>query len=247
MGKFPRRYFSFWGFKYRAGFYLHAVISLYLFYLPIRATQNPLINWWNPQTLNRLVGTVLREGYKGVGDVRSLTTIVRNLKRFWFHAHHQFGDVFTFVMVVLAVWGFMWLWRKKQWPTAMGILFFGAARFHGGLLFNNPLEGYQWTLDNFSPRCSSWSAFSRRRESPVFANGSRKNGPSGWLPLYACAFCLSFGLMPLILNYQSNDQSRYVSSYDEGVNMLKTVNDDAVILCNGDIDILPLWYLQFVE
>jgi hypothetical protein len=47
--------------------------------------------------------------------------------------------------------------------------------------------------------------------------------------------------------YQGNDQSRYISSYDEGINMLKSVNRDAVILCNGDIDILPLWYLQYVE
>ena len=221
-------------------------VSIYS-YLPIRATQNPLINWWNPQTLNRLVGTVLREGYKGVGDVRSLTTIVRNLKRFWFHAHHQFGDVFTFVMVVLAVWGFMWLWRKKQWPTAMGILFFGGGVFMGVLLFNNPLEGYQWTLDNFfTPVFLMVSLFAAAGIAGL-CEWISKEWPLRLVPLYACAFCLSFGLMPLILNYQSNDQSRYVSSYDEGVNMLKTVNDDAVILCNGDIDILPLWYLQFVE
>jgi tetratricopeptide (TPR) repeat protein len=31
------------------------------------------------------------------------------------------------------------------------------------------------------------------------------------------------------------------------MNMLKTVNREGVILCNGDIDILPLWYLQFVD
>ncbi len=53
--------------------------------------------------------------------------------------------------------------------------------------------------------------------------------------------------MPLALNYGANDQSDYTVSYDEGLNMLKTASRNGVILCNGDIDILPLWYLQFVE
>ncbi len=221
-------------------------VSIYA-YLPIRATQGPLINWWNPQTLGRLVGTVLREGYKGVGDVRSWTTIVRNLKRFWFHAHNQFGDVFTFVLAAMAVWGFLWLWKKKQWPTAMGIFFFGSGVFMGVLLFNNPLEGYQWTLDNFFTPVFLMMCIFAAAGIAGLCEWVAREWPFHMVPLYTSAFCLSFALMPLLLNYQANDQSRYVSSYDEGVNMLKTVNDDAVILCNGDIDILPLWYLQFVE
>jgi hypothetical protein len=77
----------------------------------------------------------------------------------------------------------------------------------------------------------------------------------------AGAVCLGFALVPLVLNLlgsqmgtekerifkASTDQSRYVGSYDEGMNMLKTVDRRGVIVCNGDIDILPLWYLQHVE
>ena len=41
-------------------------LSVYL-YLPIRCVQNPIVNWWNPRTFNRLIETVLRKGYQGIG------------------------------------------------------------------------------------------------------------------------------------------------------------------------------------
>ena len=222
-------------------------VSIYS-YLPIRATQSPLVNWWNPQTFDTLVGTVLRKGYQGVGDVRNWTTKLRVLKRFWLHAHDQFGDVFTYVLIIVGLWGFIWLLRRKhQWPTTLGFSFFGGGVFMGILLFNNPLEGYQWTIDNFfTPVFLTVCIFAAAGVAGM-CEWVAEEWPLKQVPLYASAFCLSFALVPLILNYKANDQSRYVSSYDEGVNMLKTVNDDAVIVCNGDIDILPLWYLQFVE
>jgi len=234
-------------------------LSVYL-YLPIRATQHPLINWWDPETLDRLWGTVIRKGYLGTGDARSMTTIVRNLKRFWMHAEHQFGGGFTFVLYALAIWGFIWLWNKKQRSDALGIAFLGGGVFCGIILFNNPLEGYQWTIDNFFTPVFLTVAMFAAAGIAGLCEGFSKKWPYYHVPLIISAFCLSFGLMPLILNYmatdkvvdgqtvyQGVDQSRYVSSYDEGLNMLKTVNRDGVIVCNGDIDILPLWYLQHVE
>jgi len=140
----------------------------------------------------------------------------------------------------------------------LGIL--GAGVFFGIILFNNPLEGYQWTIDNFfTPVFLIVSMFAAAGIAGLCEAFSKK-WPYYHVPLITSAFCLSFGLMPLILNYmatdkkdadgqtvyQGVDQSRYVSSYDEGMNMLKTVNRDGVIICNGDIDILPLWYLQHV-
>ena len=221
-------------------------LSVYL-YLPIRATQNPLVNWWNPQTLNRLIGTVMREGYKGVGDMRGWTTMDRDLKRFWVHAQDQFGDVFTVLIFILALWGFYWLFSRRQWATAIGFALWGGGLFTGIILFNNPLEGYQWTIDNFfSPVFLAFSIFAAAGVAGI-CEWTAKEWPDRWAPVITTALCLSFSLMPLILNYHLNDQSRYISSYDEGINMLKTVNEEGVILCNGDIDILPLWYLQYVE
>ncbi len=234
-------------------------LSVYM-YLPIRATQNPLVNWWDPRTADRLWGTVIRKGYENVGATRGWETIVRDLKRFWLHAHHEFGEVFTFLVFFLVIWGMVWLWRRKQWSTATGFALFGGGVFAGIILFNNPLEGYQWTIDNFfSPVYLTMAIFASAGIAGI-CEWIAKEWPYRVVPLYTTAFCMGFALMPLMLNYtakdkivdgqavyQGNDQSRYISSYDEGINMLKTVNRDAVILCNGDIDILPLWYLQYVE
>jgi tetratricopeptide (TPR) repeat protein len=223
-------------------------LSVYM-YLPIRAALDPAVNWWNPQNYHRLFGTVMREGYKGIGDIRSWTTIMRNVKRFWFHAQDQFGEVATFMIFAMALWGFLWLCSKKQWRYAIGFYLLGTGVFKGVILFNNPLEGYQWTLDNFfSPVFLVVSLFAAAGIAGIseWAASRWAQDARSWVPRSLGAFFLCFALAPAVLNYKVNDQSRYVSSYDEGLNMLKTVNDDGVILCNGDIDILPLWYLQFV-
>src|SRR6185369_6679744 len=96
----------------------------------------------------RLWGTVIRKGYQDIGDHRSWTTVARNIKRFWFHANDQFGSVFTWLVLALVVAGFWWLW-KRQRSSAFGFLILTGGVFGGVIVFNTPLEGYQWTLDNF--------------------------------------------------------------------------------------------------
>ncbi len=220
-------------------------LSVYLF-LPLRSIQHPLVNWWNPNNLDRLWGTVVRKGYQGIGDTRSWTTVIRNLKRFWFHANDQFGLYFTVLIGILALVGLYWMFRRNK-ATAVGVFLFGAGVFGGVIVFNNPLEGYQWTLDNFfTPVFMMFSIYAAAAVA-WFCLWISENWKVNGAPIYTGAFCLGLALFPLQINYPLNDQSRYVSSYDEGINMLKTVNRNGVILCNGDIDILPLWYLQFVE
>jgi tetratricopeptide (TPR) repeat protein len=233
-------------------------LSVYL-YLPFRAIQKPIVNWWNPQTWNMLFGTVLRKGYQGMGENRSLITYTRNFNRFWLHAHHQYGDYFTYFILALSLWGVYWLFRKQS-SSAIGFFFLGSIVFTSILVFNNPLEGYQWTLDNFFTPVFMVIAFFAAAGLAALCEAADKEWSA--LPLRAAGggVCLGLGLLPLVLNYtagdrhlkngqpvyECNNQSRYVSSYDYGVNMLKTAKDNSVILCNGDIDILPLWYLQFV-
>jgi len=236
-------------------------LSIYS-YLVIRSQQHPVVNWWNPGTASRLWGTVMREGYKGIGDIRSLTTVYRNIGRYWVHAQHQFGDYFTYFIFALAITGLFWFFNRKQWATAIGMLLLGAGVFSGVILFNNPLEGYQWTLDNFFSPIFMMTAFYAAAGVAGACYWVYMNWPHRLVPLFASAVCLGLALQTLVLNYkvnnqdkysyngqyiyEGNDQSRYVSSYDYGLNMLKSADDNAVIMCNGDIDILPIWYMQFV-
>lgn len=242
-------------------------LSTYM-YLSIRSTQNPLVNWWNPDNATRLLETVIRKGYQGVGDKRSLETMLRVFDRFMLHAHHQFGDVFSWLVYGLAVWGLYWLYQRRK-SSAIGLFLFGGGIFGAITVFNNPLEGYQWTVDNFFTPVYMTTAMLAAAGVAGICEWAAKEWPARATRLYVGALCMAFALTPLLLNgrssiqvyhdpipykgstdrifFEGNDQSHYVSSYDEGMNMLKTVTRDGVIICNGDIDILPLWYLQFVE
>lgn len=220
-------------------------LSVY-FFLPIRAVQNPLVNWWNPNNLDRFIGTILRKGYQDIGDKNFWASYTRNVKRFWFHAQDQYGAIFTVLVILLLIWGLYWL-LKRQKTTPPGIALMAGGILMGVWMYCKPLEGYQWTLDNFFATIFLIMAFFAAAGVAGVMEWAVKKFPHKMTPVYLGGVGLALSFMPLVLNYHSDDQSHYVSSYDEGMNMLKTVNRDGVILCNGDIDILPLWYLQFVE
>src|SRR6185295_6538414 len=122
--------------------------------------------------------------------------------RFWFHAQDQFGDVVTYLILALALGGFVWLCSKKQWRYAIGFYLLGTGVFKGVILFNNPLEGYQWTLDNFfSPVFLVVAVFAAAGLAGLFERVMAW-WPDRRVPLYLSAFCLALSLVPLQLNYR---------------------------------------------
>jgi len=213
--------------------------------LAIRASQDPVVSWWDPDNLVRLWETVIRKGYSNIGDPRSLATLTRNVKRFWYAEHAQFGYVFSFVLFILAIVGLVWLWRRRR-VLAAGFLSIGGFVFISTMVFNNPAEGYQWTLDNFFTPVHMTVAFFAAMGLACALSYLRAGFKDRLATGLLVATAMLIGLCPLFFNWRRNDQSRYVSAYDYGVNMLKSVNREGVILCNGDIDILPLWYMQYV-
>ncbi|MEM8485406.1 MAG: DUF2723 domain-containing protein [Bacteroidota bacterium] len=63
----------------------------------------------------------------------------------------------------------------------------------------------------------------------------------------AALLFLSVPLWMTIQNYKDHDRSgRYVAP-EYAYNMLMSVEDDAILITNGDNDTFPLWYLQEVE
>jgi len=146
----------------------------------------------------------------------------------------------------LAVWGLWWLLRR-HWTSAAGFFGMGFCLFVSIMAFNNPAEGYQWTLDNFfTPIFLSMALLAAAGLFGVLDSLLRNSPRPGWGIWIVPALILAAALLPLRLNWQRTNQERYVSAYDYGVNMLRTVDRNAVIVCNGDIDILPLWYMQYV-
>ncbi len=230
----------------RAGCFAFLPASVYI-YLPLRAIQNPVVNWWNPNNFERLWGTFVRKGYENIGDVaHPWDSFVRNVKRYFFHAQDQFGSVFTYLVVLLLILGIIWLF-KRQRASLASFLTMAFCILMAVWLYCKPLEGYQWTLDNFFTTVFLMESILAAAGFAAIFEWVTREWTHRLIPVFLGALCLGFGFMPLELNYPVSDQCRYISSYDEGINMLKSVNRTGVILCNGDIDILPLWYLQFVE
>ncbi len=217
-------------------------LSTYL-YLPLRSALGPAINWWDPKTFSHFLTVVTRGNYSGVAGGWSWETVHRNFARFWLHAHDQWGAGATYLLFALALGGLAWMWRNRRVEAAAFLLFAGGV--FGGVVFYTPSRaGYEWTLDNFfTPVFLALALFAGAGLSALLRVFSRFR----FHRLAALGFgaaCLGLALTPMALNYRADDQSAYTVSYDEGLNMLKTTQRNGVILCNGDIDILPLWYLQ---
>ena len=74
----------------------------------------------------------------------------------------------------------------------------------------------------------------------------KKNAPAILLGISAILF-LAVPLWMTIENYDDHDRSgRYIAP-EYAHNMLMSVDDDAILITNGDNDTFPLWYLQEVE
>jgi len=209
----------------------------------IRASQKPVLNWWDPSNLIRLTETVSRKGYTLQGEAHSAATFFRNLTRFVSVERIQFGPILSYGVLALALWGVVWVGRRRPiWAILFAML--GGSVLVAVLFFNNPSSGFEWTLDNFFTPVHAVIV--------LFASA----GAAGlwevmrsfrFKTLLAGVLALLLGLGVLALNGKASDQSRYVASYDYGLNLLLGVNRTGVVLCNGDIDLLPLSYLCFVE
>lgn len=74
----------------------------------------------------------------------------------------------------------------------------------------------------------------------------KKSAPSILLGISAVLF-LAVPLWMTIENYNDHDRSgRYIAP-EYAYNMLMSVEEDAILITNGDNDTFPLWYLQEVE
>ncbi len=64
------------------------------------------------------------------------------------------------------------------------------------------------------------------------------------------ALCILFLFFPIIgysQNYYQNDKTRYYFAYDFGLNILKQLPDKAILIVQGEPDILTTWYHRYIE
>ena len=210
-------------------------LSIYLF-LPIRSSQNPIMDWGNPESWATFKRHVTGWQYQVWMFAQSAENLGNNFQNFIKLFSHQF-PLYLLPLSLLGVWRILVHDRKT-------LAFFLI------LFFANVLYGINYSIPDIDP---------------YFLGSFLVNAVFIGVGLHflfqiienfrirkklSCAIIILFILLPLILlkkNYFQADQSKNYFAYDFASNIMRSVKKDAVILTNVWDHYAPWLYLRFVE
>lgn len=219
-------------------------LSVYL-HMPLRATQNPLLNWGDPKTLSQFLWNFLRKGYPMEHVERDWPLLLKQLSAF--NLVNEFTAVGFFLLLVGVV---MNRHRSRDILLAFGIAIAVFLAFVVG--YQNTPEGMIFLTEEFFTPLYMLAAvfiglgiFSLAK---AFADWLEPKKPPVWTVWPALVLVMS--LLPVVqisLNYHKNDQHNNYLAYDYAVNTFRSLPYGAALFTWGDSGAFPLWYLQGVE
>jgi hypothetical protein len=219
-------------------------LSVYL-HMPLRATQNPLLNWGDPKTLSQFLWNFLRKGYPMEHVERNWLLLLKQLSAF--NLVNEFTALGFFLLLVGVV---MNRHRSRDFLLAFGIAIAVFLAFVVG--YQNTPEGMIFLTEEFFTPLYMLAAvfiglgiFCLAKE---FADWLEPKNPPLWAMWPALVLLMS--LLPVVqisLNYHKNDQHNNYLAYDYAVNTFRSLPYGAALFTWGDSGAFPLWYLQGVE
>lgn len=217
-------------------------ISVHL-HLPVRAVQNPLLNWGDPQTWTQFLWNFLRKGYPVDKPSRDWSLLWKQINAFSIPYEFTVAGVF---LLLIGIFAYMRKLRHEIAAYGVSIVVFLAVIVG---YFNTPQDLIFLTEEFFDPLYLLAAVFiglglfflvksllSLFRGDPPFWAGIVAGMLPFILPLYLCA-----------ANYQENDQHENYIAYDYASNTLRSMHEGAALFTWGDSGAFPLWYLQGVE
>ena len=229
------------------GFWRHAVLTLlalapglllYL-YLPLAAAANPPVNWGRASTWDGFLWTVLARPYREntfqwdlvTRDPLGALTLVTT----------QLSDQFTLALLVIALWGALWLIRR-DWLTG-SLLVAAAAIFTLNRLTYRTVSIDAYFIPLFQITAIwiglGWADLARRCQAGFAASGMRVHFVLG----SAVLVVMTAGTL---INYPIIDLSREMSPRDYGIATLEAMPRSSILLTNRDDRSFSLWYAQYV-
>jgi len=219
-------------------------LSVYL-HMPIRATQNPLLNWGDPRTLPQFLWNFLRKGYPMEHVERDWLLLLKQLAAF--NLVNEFTALGFFLLLVGVVLN---RHRSRDFLLAFGIAIAVFLAFVVG--YQNTPEGMIFLTEEFFTPLYMMAAvfvglgtFSLIK---AIADWLKPKNPPAWTVWPA--LILLMAILPLLqcsLNYRKNDQHNNYLAYDYAVNTFRSLPYGAALFTWGDSGAFPLWYLQGVE
>lgn len=214
-------------------------------HMPIRATQNPLLNWGDPKTLDQFLWHFLRKGYPTEKPARDLALIWAQVKAF------NIPYEYTWVGLALLVIGILAFFRKLRQEILaylMGVFFFLLVII--GYL-NTPADMVFLTEEFFTPLYLLSAVFIGlglfyllKKAVTRLPAAKQRTLP---VQLLASYFLLALPASICALHYVENDQHENYIAYDYATNSLRSLPQGAILYTWGDSGAFPLWYLQGVE
>jgi len=238
-------------------------ISVHL-YMYIRSHLDPGVDMVDPQTWKAMLYHLRREQYPPSSIFVRKAPFVWQLKHFGNYFREQFrmlGDVrlgifnlaqaLTAIPVALGLFGIAANFNRERriWVLNVANLLINSL---GLIIFLNFSANEVRERDYFySPAFYFFAVFigigvtSLLVTTAEWAKGRGKEAARYAVPLGA--LCVFLSILPAVHNWFTHDRSRYYVSRDYALNMLASVEPDAILFTGGDNDTYPLWYIQNVE
>lgn len=202
---------------------IFGVLSAFYVYVPLRSLTNPLVDWGNPETFEKVLNHISRRQYAAAG------TFPRSWSLTWDQLSclgRLFLNQIPWGWSFLTVFGFFWCWRVAR------------RLFWWGILLSFVIVGFVIGMTNFVPTprqidlikvflipaYCGWILL-------IFLGAAaihRRSALAGWTCWVAMPLTAWWG------NVAVNDLSRQDLVYRYTQNVLNTLEPDAVLFAAGD-------------
>jgi len=214
-------------------------------YLPVRARANPVLNWGNPDTLERFINVITRRQYGSLqlAPGQSGATFKSGILRV-FELVKNLSEQFSFAGIIAGLAGIIVIFRKNRklfWFLLITLFFSGPffvfiSRMHLDPSSMDVLKRFYVLPALVLVICSGWCLV--------------------WLlhivktQLFVRIIFPVFLILPFImagLNWQKSDRSKNHVALDYGTCLLKSVDPGGVLFAAGDQEVFILAYLKMAE
>lgn len=212
-------------------------LAVYL-YLPLRASQNPPINWGNPCTWSGFFWLVSGSQYRRF--VFSLPLV------------HLPGRVCTWANLLMQQFGWwglllglVGLWRCSQNQRlllAPSLFFFSAVSIYA--IGYNTTDSYVYLIPSYLI-FTIWLGVGVRHLLAALAQLGERTRIKILVP-FGLALLLLLPLVSLWQNFSSLDLSADLAAYDYGAEIFEVLQPNAIVVANTDQHTFTLWYFAYV-
>ncbi len=217
-------------------------------YLLIRARLEPAINESEPKTVSDVLAVMRRAQYEPMRFFPRRTPFANQFRIISGYHGMQFTSsrnlIAIFAPFALSLWGFLVHAKRDRRTFAMMLIGWLLASV-GLLLYLNVSDHEVRSREYFWVPSYVGIAIWMGIGSGAIVQWARELGKV-WRNVMVVAV-IAFALLPLMSNYHINDRSGNYIAHNYGMNILSYLEEDAILITNGDNDTFPLWYLQQVE